>query len=119
MRTLLALTVFLCSLSCQNQKASAAKSDLPTYSTLAAVEVYTGKGIAGEVLIPSVSRELNSKERERLLREIMKSEGWHIISAYASKEAFNEKSCAVYEQRSPGFKAGYLGKVDEEGKFSE
>ena len=49
----------------------------------------------------------------------MKSEGWVIISAYSTKDAYKEKSCATYSERTKAFKEGYLGKVDENGIFSE
>lgn len=106
---LLLVSIFSCS----------SNGDLPEYSTLSAVKVYTGKGIAGEVLIPSVSRELTSSERENTLREIMKAKGWYIISAYTSVDAYKEKSCDPYEKRSKAYKEGYIGKVDEFGQFSE
>jgi hypothetical protein len=49
----------------------------------------------------------------------MKSNGWVIISAYSTKEAYNEKSCAIYSERTKAFKEGFIGKVDENGTFSE
>jgi hypothetical protein len=49
----------------------------------------------------------------------MKSEGWVIISAYSTNQAYKEKSCATYSERTKAFKEGYLGKIDEFGKFSE
>jgi hypothetical protein len=49
----------------------------------------------------------------------MKSEGWVIISAFSTNEAYKEKSCATYSKRTKAFKEGYLGKVDENGIFSE
>jgi hypothetical protein len=107
------------SIGCNTKKENKAETELPPYTTLFAVDVYTGKGKSGEVLIPSVSRELKSNDREIILRGIMKSEGWLIISAYSTKEAFYEKSCAPYSARSLAFKEGYLGKVDENGTFSE
>lgn len=95
------------------------KGNLPDYKIISAVKVYTGKGIAGAVLIPTISRELSSDEREKTLREIMKAKGWHIISAYSSVNAFKEKSCEPYAKRSKAYKEGFIGTVDEFGKFSE
>jgi hypothetical protein len=110
---ILSLTILISILACNSN------GGLPEYSTISAVKVYTGKGIAGEVLIPSVSRGLKSSEREKTLREIMKAKGWYIISAYTTVGAFKEKSCMPYEKRPKAFKEGYIGKVDEFGVFSE
>ena len=90
---------------------------LPKYSTLSAVRLYTGHGKCGDVLIPSVSRQVGRTEREKLLRCIMKSEGWVIISAFSSKEAFDQRTCDSFPDRAPAFKTGYIGKIDEDGKF--
>jgi hypothetical protein len=90
---------------------------LPKYSTLSAVRLYTGHGKCGDVLISSVSRQVGRTEREKLLRRIMKTEGWVIISAFSSKEAFDQRTCDSFPARSPAFKAGYIGKIDEDGKF--
>ncbi len=108
-----AIAILVSILSCNS------KGGQPAYSILSAVKVYTGKGIAGEVLIPSLSRSLQKEEREQVLREIMKAKGWHIISAYTSVDAYKEKNCAPYEKRSKAYKEGYIGKVDELGQFSE
>jgi hypothetical protein len=90
---------------------------LPKYSTLSAVRLYTGHGKCGDVLIPSITREVKAADRETLLRKIMKTEGWVIISAFSTKEAFNQRTCDSFPDRAPAFKAGYIGKIDEDGKF--
>lgn len=118
-KIIFAIAILLGSIGCKTNKENKAAAESPQYTTLFAVDVYTGKGKSGEVLIPSVSRELKSNDREKILRGIMKSEGWLIISAYSTKEAFNEKSCAPYSERSSAFKEGFIGKVDENGMFSE
>lgn len=92
-------------------------SQLPKYSTLSAVRLYTGHGKCGDVLIPSITRELTAQDRETLLRNIMKKEGWVIISAFSTKEAFDQRTCVSFPNRAPAFKAGYIGKIDEDGKF--
>ena len=93
------------------------QSQLPKYSTLSAVRLYTGHGKCGDVLIPSITREVKAADRETLLRKIMKTEGWVIISAFSTKEAFNQRTCDSFPDRAPAFKAGYIGKIDEDGKF--
>lgn len=109
----LLFVLFLGCLACNSNES------LPEYSTISAVKVYTGEGIAASVLIPSVSRELKSDQREKTLREIMKAKGWHIISAYSSIDAYKESSCEPYEKRTKAYKEGFIGKVDEFGKFNE
>jgi hypothetical protein len=115
------IAILLGSIGCKKKEENRAEvlSIQNTYTTLNSVDLYTGKGKAGEVLMPSVSRELKSSDREKILRGIMKSEGWVIISAYSTKEAYKEKSCATYSNRSKAFKEGFLGKVDKNGKFYE
>lgn len=93
------------------------QSQLPKYSTLSAVRLYTGHGKCGDVLIPSITREVKAADRETLLRKIMKTEGWVIISAFSTKDAFNQRTCDSFPDRAPAFKAGYIGKIDEDGKF--
>ena len=93
------------------------QSQLPKYSTLSAVRLYTGHGKYGDVLIPSITREVKAQERETLLRKIMKTEGWVIISAFSTKDAFNQRTCDSLPDRAPAFKTGYIGKIDEDGKF--
>ena len=92
-------------------------SQLPKYSTLSAVRLYTGHGKCGDVLIPSITREVKAADRKTLLRKIMKTEGWVIISAFSSKEAFDQRTCDSFPDRTPAFKVGYIGKIDEDGKF--
>ncbi len=118
-KIILASLILLGGTGCNTNKENKVELASPKYTTLLSVDLYTGKGKCGEVLIPSVSRELKNTDREKILRGIMKSEGWLIISAYSTKEAYKEKSCAEYSMRSKAFKEGYLGKVDENGIFSE
>lgn len=101
----------------QSNLDASTQSQLPKYSTLSAVRLYTGHGKCGDVLIPSITRELTAQDRETLLRNIMKKEGWVIISAFSTKEAFHQRTCDSFPDRAPAFKAGYIGKIDEDGKF--
>jgi hypothetical protein len=100
----------------QSQFDSAAQLQLPKYSNLSVVRLYTGHGKCGDVLIPSITREV-TQDRETLLRNIMKKEGWVIISAFSTKEAFDQRTCDSFPDRAPAFKTGYIGKIDEDGKF--
>lgn len=118
-KVIFAIAILLGSMGCNTKEERKVELLSPPYTILSSVDVYTGKGISGEVLIPSVSRGLTSTERERILRAIKKSKGWLIISAYSTKEAFKEKSCAPYSERSKAFQDGFLGKVDENGNFYE
>lgn len=113
------LTILAIMVGCNTKTASKSETDLPQYSMLSNVRLWTGKGKCGDVLIPSVTREQDSKEREQLLRSIMKKEGWVIISAFSTKAAFTERSCDSFPDRAPAFKTGYLGKIDINGQFYE
>lgn len=112
-KVFLALTILLFQIACHT------KNESPNYTILRAVDLYTGKGKCGEILMPSISREMKSSDREKLLRDILKKEGWVIVSAYSSSEAYNEKSCASLPMRTKAFKDGYIGKIDENGAFSD
>lgn len=113
------IAMLCCSIGCKTKNENKVEVLSPQYTTLNSVDLYTGKGKAGEILIPSFSRELKSSNREKVLRDIMKSEGWVIISAYSTKDAYKEKSCASFTNRSKAFKEGFLGKVDENSNFYE
>jgi hypothetical protein len=113
------IAILLANIGCKTNNENKVGEVSYQYTTLLSVDVYTGIGKAGEVLIPSVSRELKSRDREKILRGIMKSEGWVIISAYSNKDAYKEKSCESYPNRPIAFKVGYLGKIDENGNYSE
>jgi len=114
---LLSITVFLFSVSCNEPIKICRGHKLPNYTTLSAVRLYTGHGKCGDVLIPSITRVVTAQDRETLLRNIMKKEGWVIISAFSTKEAFDQRTCDSFPDRAPAFKTGYIGKIDEDGKF--
>ncbi len=118
-KLLFTLVILIAALGCNTKTTSQSETGLPKYSMLSNVRLWTCKGKCGDVLIPSVSRQQDSKEREQLLRDIMKKEGWVIISAFSTKEVFKERSCDSFPDRAPAFKAGYLGKIDLNGQFYE
>ena len=120
MKRILLIVIFATTfIGCINENTLKSSSQLPDYSMLSRVRIWTGQGKCGDVLIPSVSREQKSEDREKLLRSIMKKEGWVIISAFSTREAYIERSCDSFPDRSPAFKIGYLGKIDLDGKFYE
>lgn len=47
----------------------------------------------------------------------MKKEGRVIISAFSTREAFNELSCDSFPVKTPAIKIEYIDKIDLEGKF--
>jgi hypothetical protein len=71
-KLLFTLVILIAALGCNTKTTSQSESQLPKYTTLSNVRLYTGHGKCGDVLIPSVSRQQDSKEREQLLRDIMK-----------------------------------------------
>lgn len=118
MKKILLILIFVTTfIGCINENTVKSSSQLPDYSMLSGVRIWTGQGKCGDVLIPSVSRELKIGDREKLLRNIMKKEGWVIISAFSTREAYIERSCDSFPNRTSAFKIGYLGKVDLDGKF--
>jgi hypothetical protein len=111
------IAILLMCVSCNQTSKVCPGNSLPSYTTLSSVRLYTGHGKCGDVLIPSITREVKAADRETLLRKIMKTEGWVIISAFSTKDAFNQRSCDSFPDRAPAFKTGYIGKIDEDGKF--
>ncbi len=116
---LFSLLIFVCCLGCNSKNGSNNEAAIPEYTVLSSVDLYTGKGKCGEILMPSVSRGVSKSDREKILKAIMKEKGWVIISAYVNKNAYSEKSCAPYSKRSKSFKEGYLGKINGDGEFSD
>ena len=111
------ITLLLICIGCNQTTKVRRGNTLPSYTTLSAVRLYTGHGKCGDVLIPTIKREVTAQDRETLLRNIMKKEGWVIISAFSTKEAFDQRTCDSFPDRAPAFKTGYIGKIDEDGKF--
>jgi hypothetical protein len=122
-RILFALAITLLSISCDTNKENTEnKVDvlLPQYTTLFSVDLMSGKGKFGEVLIPSLSKEVKSSEREKTFRGIMDSEGWVSISAYSTEEAYKANSSESFSKAHPNvLKDGFLGGIDENGKYYE
>lgn len=122
-RILFALAIALLSISCETKNGNTENKVevvLPTYTTLFSVDLISGKGKFGEVLIPTLSKEVKSIEREKTLRGIMDSEGWVSISAYSTEDAYKANSSESFSKQHPNaLKDGFLGGIDENGKYYE
>ncbi len=122
-RILFAFAIILLCIGCETKKENSEnKVDvvLPQYTTLFSVDLSSGKGKFGEVLIPTLTKEVKSIEREKTFREIMESEGWVSISAYSSEEAYKANSSESFSKQNPNaLKDGFLGGIDENGKYYE
>jgi hypothetical protein len=119
---LLAFTILLLNIGCGETQKEETKVEvvLPQYTTLFSVDLMSGKGKFGEVLIPSLSKEVKSSEREKTFRGIMNSEGWVSISAYSNEEAYKANSSESFSKAHPNaLKDGFLGGIDENGKYYE
>lgn len=122
-RLIFALAITLLSISCDTKKENAENKVevvLPQYTTLFSVDLFSGKGKFGEVLIPTLSKNVKSAEREKTFRGIMESEGWVSISAYSTEEAYKANSSESFSKAHPNaLKDGFLGGIDENGKYYE
>jgi hypothetical protein len=119
---LLAFTILLLNIGCGETKKEETKAEvvLPQYTTLFSVDLISGKGKFGEVLIPTLSKEVKGSEREKAFRGIMDVEGWVSISAYSTEEAYKANSSESFSKTHPNaIKDGFLGGIDENGKYYE
>ena len=112
------ITLLLICIGCNQTTKVRRGNTLPSYTTLSAVRLYTGHGKCGDVLIPTIKREVTAQDRETLLRNIMKKEGWVIISAFSTREAFDQRTCDSFPDRAPAFKTGYIGKLTKTENFT-
>ena len=120
-KILFAFAILLLSFGCETKKEET-KSELvlPKYTTLFSVDLFSGKGKFGEVLIPSLNKKINSREREETFRGIMEAEGWVSISAYSTEDAYKANSSESFSKEHPNaLKDGFLGGIDENGKYYE
>lgn len=118
---LCAITILMLSIGCETQKEETkAELVLPKYTTLFSVDLFSGKGKFGEVLIPSLNKKIKSGEREEAFRGIMAAEGWVSISAYSTEDAYKANSSESFSKEHPNaLKDGFLGGIDENGKYYE
>lgn len=121
-KIVIAFAIILLNIGCVETKKEDTKAEvvIPNYTTLFSVDLFSGKGKFGEVLIPTLSKNVQSREREKIFRGIMKSEGWVSISAYSSEEAYKANSSESFSKQHPNeLKDGFLGGINEKGKYYE
>ena len=119
-KLLFALIFLLFSIGCESKKDAKVEVNLPQYTTLFSVDLISGKGKFGEVLIPSYSKEIKSGEREKVFRKIMENEGWISLSAYSTEDAYKANSSESFSKQHPNaLKDGLLGGIDENSKYYE
>lgn len=103
-----------------SQTESSVDESLPVYKVLFQVELASGVGKFGEVLISSYSKEISREERERTLRKIMEKEGFVSAALYSTEAAYKANSSESFSKANPdALKDGYLGQITEEGVFVE
>ncbi|MGE0077349.1 MAG: hypothetical protein AB7S48_05770 [Bacteroidales bacterium] len=94
--------------------------EVPEYKILFKVQLMSGKGQFGEVLITSYSKSTPKEEREKTLRKIMEKEGFVSATLYSTEDAYKANSSESFSKSHPNaLKNGLLGQVNEEGKFVE
>jgi len=95
---------------------------LPTYKILAVVQQRQGGRPngpkAGEVLVPSLSRNTSAEFRERVARGISAAEGFDELELYSTEDAEKANSSASFAEAHPdALRNGFLGSL-REGKFT-
>ncbi|CAM4134746.1 hypothetical protein AQBE111736_01650 [Aquirufa beregesia] len=94
--------------------------DIPDYKILFQVDLNSGEGRFGEILISSYSKKIPKVERERTLRKIIKKEGFVSAVLYSTEDAYKANSSESFSKAHPNaFKNGYLGQITEKGVFVE
>jgi hypothetical protein len=119
---ILVFTILLLNIGCAETKKKETKTEvvLPKYTTLFSVDLISGKGKFGEVVIPTYSKEVKGSEKEKTFRAIMDAEGWVSISAYSTEDAYKANSSESFSKQHPNaLKDGFLGSIDENGRFYE
>ena len=93
---------------------------IPEYKVLFQVDLMSGAGKFGEILISSYSKDTPKEERESTLREIIKKEGFVSAALYSTEEAYKANSSESFSKAHPdALKNGYLGQISEKGLFTE
>lgn len=103
-----------------SQTESSINDSIPEYKVLFRVELASGAGTFGEILLTSYSKETPKEERESTLRSIMKTEGFVSCVLYSTEEAYKANSSESFSKAHPhAIENGYLGQITEEGLFVE
>ncbi len=93
---------------------------IPEYKVLFQVDLMSGAGKFGEILISSYSKDTPKEERESTLRKIIKKEGFVSAMLYSTEEAYKANSSESFSKAHPdALKKGYLGQITEKGIFAE
>jgi hypothetical protein len=93
---------------------------IPEYKVLFQVDLMSGAGKFGEILISSYSKDTPKEERESTLRKIIKKEGFVSAMLYSTEEAYKANSSESFSKAHPdALKKGYLGQITEKGIFVE
>ncbi|NOU18043.1 MAG: hypothetical protein HOO91_10865 [Bacteroidales bacterium] len=104
----------------ETKSESSLDENLPQYQILFQVELMSGAGTFGEILVLSYSKEIPKKERESTLRKIIKKEGFVSAMLYSTEEAYKANSSESFSKAHPNaLKKGYLGQITEQGLFIE
>lgn len=104
----------------QNVAAASIDEEIPEYIILFQVELMSGSGKFGEILISSYSKETPKELRESTLRKILLKEGFSSAMLYSTEEAYKANSSESFSKTHPdAMKKGYLGQINEKGIFVE
>ena len=102
----------------QKKSNTIAEESLPAYRVLFQVDLFSGAGKYGEILISSFSKETAIEIRETTLRKILKKEGFISAALYSTEEAYQANSSEAYRKEHPdALRNGYLGQINENGVF--
>jgi hypothetical protein len=94
--------------------------NIPEYKILFQVDLMSGAGKFGEILINSYSKGTPKEERESTLRKIIKKEGFVSAMLYSTEEAYKANSSESFSKAHPNaLEKGYLGQITEKGIFVE
>ena len=94
--------------------------NLPQYKILSQVDLFSGEGKFGEILVLSYSTNTPKEEIESTLRQIMEKKGFASAMIYCTEAAYKANSSESFSKSHPNaLENGYLGQVTEKGKFLE
>ncbi len=85
----------------QAPKHVSATADIPSYKILFEVNLASGEGKFGEILIASYSRNTPKEDRESTLRYIMKKEGLAVAYLYSTEDAYKANNSEAYSKQNP------------------
>ena len=93
-------------------------NSLPNYRILFKVDLISGNGVFGELLIPNYSKKTPKNEIEKSLRAIIKKEGFVSAILYSTEDAYKANNSESFSKAHPeAMEEGYLGQITEKGMF--